>query len=110
MKWLYIFGILVSLLMAALIFLQFPIIKVTTQTAVNNIETRYLASGLSDSNMSDYIANSRFILGNENDTRMALNNARHFGLAVCFVLFIQSVASLALVTRRKKAEVSDRAK
>jgi hypothetical protein len=110
MKWVYIFGMLVSLLMAALIFLQFPIIKVTTQTAMNNIETRYLASPLSDSNMSDYIANSRSILGNENETRMALNNARHFGLGVCLVLFIQSIAGLVLVTRRKTAEECDRAR
>ena len=107
MKWLYGFGIVVSLFLGFFILCQFPIMKVRTPMAMANIEQRFLRQDLSMEDKKSYEFEKMWILGNQSSALLALDRARGLGFAVCLVLLVTSIAGLVCESRRAKAEPSD---
>jgi hypothetical protein len=104
MKVLHVIGFWLSLALGLLIIIQVPIIKFQTAKAVEVIEGHYLRQDLTNQDLSGYQSAKRNILWNDNQLRQRLASARHLGLGVCLVLFIQSVAGLVRENKRKGAE------
>ena len=94
MKLLHIICFWLSVSLGLLIFIQIPIIKLSTPNAVKLIEDHCLRKDLTDQDTAKYQWAKRWILFNENQCRRRLGSARHLGLGVCLVLLIQSVVGL----------------
>ena len=106
MKWLYGFGIFVSVFGAFFIFCMMPLTKQSTPHAISNIEERFLRHDLTAEDEKSYEFTKKFILNNQSSALTALDRVRHTGLAVCLVLLVTSIAGLADESRGKKAASS----
>ena len=104
MKLLHIICFWLSVSLGLLIFIQIPIIKFSTPSAVKLIEDHCLRKDLTDQDTAKYQWAKRWILFNENQCRGRLGSARHLGLGVCLVLLIQSVVGLRHERNRISAE------
>ena len=104
MKLLHIICFWLSVSLGLLIFIQIPIIKLSTPSAAKLIEDHCLRKDLTDQDTAQYQWAKRWILFNENQCRGRLDSARHLGLGVCLVLLIQSVVGLRHERNRTIAE------
>ena len=93
MKFAYIISIVFSLAIALVISAQFPVTKVSTQSAVEMI-SRHLPPDMSSNDKLRFEVAERSILLNHSVASECLQKAKQAGLGVCLVLFALSLAGL----------------
>ncbi len=100
MKLLHTLCIWVAVCLGFLIFIQEPIVKLTTKKAMSAIEVSYLRQDMTDADKAHYQQLKAALLANRDIAHSRLAAARCLGFGVCLVLFIQSVVGLRRESRR----------
>lgn len=102
MRLVYGFGILASVVLGFFIVASAPATKMSTSSALEEIERKYLRQDLSADDKRNLNFLSGWIEHNEKGSRVVLRSVRLLGCGACSVLFIQSFIGLASACRRAK--------
>ena len=100
-KKILIINIILTIIIAGYVFLQFPFIKLTTQNAVTAIERDFIRQDLNEEEAESFNFYKGWILGNQENTFGSFWRIKITAFILCLLFIINNFVILYLIRKKK---------